>query len=142
MPQRVATFTVSGLMLALAAAILYGAQSGILRQSYFAAAAELALLRHGDRPLREQLNWHDQENRMYVPAGEFTMGDGTDKRKFITHKVYLDAYWIDQFEVTNSMLARCVKAGACQKPSDPPGTENDVAAICPAPRLPTGTPIP
>ena len=49
---------------------------------------------------------------VYVPAGEFQMGseDGEDDEKPI-HTVYLDAFWIDQTEVTNTMYARCVEAG-------------------------------
>jgi serine/threonine-protein kinase len=42
----------------------------------------------------------------YVPAGEFIMGseDGSDDEKPI-HTVDLDAFWIDQTEVTNVMFA-------------------------------------
>jgi formylglycine-generating enzyme required for sulfatase activity len=52
---------------------------------------------------------------VYVPAGEFTMGSkdgGSDAQP--VHTVYLDAYWIDQTEVTNAMYAKCVAAGKCQ----------------------------
>jgi formylglycine-generating enzyme required for sulfatase activity len=117
MRHRFVKIAILGLTLALGGAIVLAARSGLLRQAYFAAATEFALMRHGDRPVRELLSWNDHENRMYIAAGEFTMGDGTDKRKFMAHRVYLDAYWIDQFEVTNSMLADCVRAGACQVPS-------------------------
>ncbi len=72
---------------------------------------------------------------MYVPAGNFTMGDTADQalaeckkfnsgcqRSWFTneeppHIVSLDAYWIDKTEVTNAMYARCVQAGACKPPS-------------------------
>jgi eukaryotic-like serine/threonine-protein kinase len=70
-----------------------------------------------------------------VPAGNFTMGEAakdtaaecqkyggndcplsqfTDAEP--PHTVYLDAYWIDKIDVTNAMYAKCVGAGACQKP--------------------------
>jgi len=54
---------------------------------------------------------------LYVPAGEFTMGseDGNADEKPV-HTVYLDAFWIDQAEVTNAMYAMCVEAGACNEP--------------------------
>jgi formylglycine-generating enzyme required for sulfatase activity len=46
---------------------------------------------------------------VYVPAGEFLMGAsdadpdaGSDEKP--GHPVYLDAYWIDQTEVTNAMF--------------------------------------
>jgi len=51
---------------------------------------------------------------LYVPAGEFIMGSdaGQDNEKPV-HAVYLDAYWIDQTEVTNAMYALCVQSGEC-----------------------------
>jgi len=59
---------------------------------------------------------------VYVPAGEFLMGSTdsdsrADSNEKPQHKVYLDAFWIDQTEVTNAMYALCVKAGVCQSPS-------------------------
>jgi len=56
---------------------------------------------------------------MCVPAGEFIMGasDGDplagDNEK-PQHRVLLNAYWIDQTEVTNAEFARCMADGDCQ----------------------------
>ncbi len=46
-----------------------------------------------------------------IPAGEFVMGkdDGEDDEK-PAHKVYLDAYWIDKYEVTNEQYAKFLDA--------------------------------
>ena len=55
----------------------------------------------------------------YVPAGEFAMGspDGVgDNDEHPQHTVYLDAYWIDQTEVTNAMYQQCVESGVCTPP--------------------------
>ncbi|NJN80103.1 MAG: formylglycine-generating enzyme family protein [Anaerolineales bacterium] len=58
---------------------------------------------------------------VYVPAGEFRMGsaesdvDAADDEKPM-HPVYLDAYWIDQTEVTNGMYNKCLDADACTLP--------------------------
>ena len=54
----------------------------------------------------------------YVPAGEFDMGSEQYDDEKPIHTVYLDAYWIDQTEVTNAMYAKCVSAGDCGEPSD------------------------
>jgi hypothetical protein len=56
---------------------------------------------------------------LYVPAGEFTMGSdrGRPDEKPV-HKVILDAFWIDQTEVTNKMYALCVDAAVCEEPTD------------------------
>jgi len=57
----------------------------------------------------------------YIPAGTFYMG-GFDVRaapdEFPAHDVTLDAYWMDQLEVTNAMYQLCVTAGACTLPQN------------------------
>lgn len=56
---------------------------------------------------------------VYVPAGEFLMGSTEgygEEDEHSQHKVYLDAFWIDQTEVTNLMYAKCVNEGACTPP--------------------------
>jgi len=53
--------------------------------------------------------------QVYVPEGEFLMGKG-EVRKYAdspTHTVYLDAFWMDKYEVSNAMYLKCMKAGAC-----------------------------
>jgi formylglycine-generating enzyme required for sulfatase activity len=56
---------------------------------------------------------------VFVPAGEFTMGsdDGNSDEQPV-HTVALDAFWIDQTEVTNAMYAKCVDANQCNAPSN------------------------
>jgi len=52
-----------------------------------------------------------------VPAGEFTMGsDGDDNSLNPAHRVYLDAFYMDKYEVTNARYADCVTAGVCDPP--------------------------
>ena len=49
-----------------------------------------------------------------VPAGEFTMGSdsgGSDEKP--VHRVYLDEFYIDKYEVTNEQYNQCVSAGTC-----------------------------
>ncbi len=53
-----------------------------------------------------------------VPAGEFTMGsdDTGDVGSRPAQEVYLDAFYIDKFEVTNENYDACVFAVECRKP--------------------------
>jgi eukaryotic-like serine/threonine-protein kinase len=51
---------------------------------------------------------------LYVPAGEITTGSTNES---LARAVPLNAFWIDQIEVTNAMYAKCVKAGTCEAPS-------------------------
>jgi formylglycine-generating enzyme required for sulfatase activity/tRNA A-37 threonylcarbamoyl transferase component Bud32 len=49
-----------------------------------------------------------------VPAGEFLMGDDIEfSYDTPIHTVYLDAFYIDLYEVTNALYAECVQAGGC-----------------------------
>ena len=55
------------------------------------------------------------QGMVLIPAGEFSMGDndgGSYEKP--EHTVYLDAYAIDKYEVTNVQYKKCVKGGKCQ----------------------------
>ena len=56
---------------------------------------------------------------VYVPEGSFEMGSitGSDNEKPI-HEVFLEAFYIDRLEVSNSQYERCVNAGQCDPPID------------------------
>lgn len=64
----------------------------------------------------------DGMEMVYVPAGSFLMGTDSIEAYIIDekpeHEVYLDAYWIDKFEVSNAQYALCVAAGDCVAPAD------------------------
>jgi formylglycine-generating enzyme required for sulfatase activity len=82
---------------------------------------------------------------VYVPAGEFEMGNDNDgvgyarqlcneyykahiargictwerfEDELPAHTVALDGLWIDRTEVTNAKYRRCVEAGACDPPAN------------------------
>jgi len=49
-----------------------------------------------------------------VPAGEFIMGsDSGEADEKPVHRVYLDEFFIDKYEVTNEQYNQCVSAGSC-----------------------------
>lgn len=63
----------------------------------------------------EKMKWIDSSVLIYIPAGDFIMGDnGFDAP---THTVALDGYWIQQTKVTNRMYDQCVRAGICTVPT-------------------------
>ena len=57
-----------------------------------------------------------------VPQGEFVRGSDlaedtlADNDELPQKAIEMDAYWIDQTEVTNAMYKACVTAGACSRP--------------------------
>jgi formylglycine-generating enzyme required for sulfatase activity len=71
------------------------------------AMAEAAGLELNTEPVFRAQTDTSQMSMVFVPAGEFIMGDNT---------VTLDSFWIDKTEVTNAMYARCVHAGMCSAP--------------------------
>lgn len=68
----------------------------------------------------------DETHMVSIPAGEFEMGCDPDHNgryecldaELPLHAVYLDAYDIDKYEVTNAHFTRCVAAGVCEVPDD------------------------
>ena len=52
-----------------------------------------------------------------IPAGAFEMGSTKYDDEKPVHTVTLDAYYIDQYEVTNAQYAECVDDGVCDPPS-------------------------
>jgi len=69
-----------------------------------------------------QISDVDQMVMVYIPEGFFTMGCDKDNPagfeckgiEDMKHDVFLDAYWIDQVNVTNAQFARCVSEGGCK----------------------------
>lgn len=64
----------------------------------------------------------DGMEMVFVPAGNFEMGSepetaGADEDEMPLHKIYLDAFWIDRTEVTNSHYQQCISAGICTPPA-------------------------
>jgi formylglycine-generating enzyme len=60
-------------------------------------------------PPRRAVNTRDGSLLVYVPAGDFEMGDGKDL-DCPKHRVFLSAYWIGAFCVTNAQYLRFVQA--------------------------------
>ena len=53
-----------------------------------------------------------------IPAGEFIMGrsDADQENEKPAHKVFLNDFYIDKFEVTNEAYATCEMEGVCSPP--------------------------
>lgn len=57
---------------------------------------------------------------VFVSAGEFMMGDDESfSNERPAHKVYLDAFYVDRYEVTNAHYRECVVANKCEMPFQP-----------------------
>lgn len=71
-------------------------------------------------PETVKISTRDGMTQIYIPEGTFTMG-GLDvyreNDELPAHEVKLNAFWIDQVEVTNGMYNLCVQAGDCRPPA-------------------------
>lgn len=72
-----------------------------------------------ETPISMRFSAVDGMPQMFIPAGTFRMG-GMDVRAASNekpaHDVTIDAFWMDQLEVTNGMYALCVNSAACEPP--------------------------
>ena len=70
-------------------------------------------------PFPSKVSSMDGMTQLFVPAGNVYMG-GLDvlleNDELPAHYVQLDAFWVDQVEVTNGMYDLCVQAGTCRPP--------------------------
>ena len=67
--------------------------------------------------LPAEITGKDGAPMVLVPAGEFTMGsDKGDYDEVPIHRVFLDSFYIDKFEVTNGRFAKYVKAILIEPP--------------------------
>jgi serine/threonine-protein kinase len=74
---------------------------------------------------------------VYVPAGNFIMGSDEDSPYdigFPQHTVYLDAFWIDSTEVTNTMFAKFVAATKYKTGAEITGSGSVMDSETPGPR--------
>ena len=73
---------------------------------------------------KNQVSSLDGMELILVPAGEFPMGCARShhggrlcvSQELPLHTVYLDAYYIDKYEVTNAQYSLCVESEACEVP--------------------------
>lgn len=66
-----------------------------------------------------RISERDGVTLLYVPAGEFIMGTEpthplAQEDESPQHTVRLDAFWIDEVEITNERYLRCVEAEVCK----------------------------
>jgi formylglycine-generating enzyme required for sulfatase activity len=120
---------IAGLIIFLAAA-LFSSFDGYPSKSSL-PSSEIALINFSPRPTIEsttvlpptEISDLDALNNsipmLLAPEGEFTMGsnDGDTDEKPV-HRIFLHAFYIDKYEVTNSLYKACVDAGVCEPPHD------------------------
>ncbi|NJC94780.1 MAG: formylglycine-generating enzyme family protein [Anaerolineae bacterium] len=74
-----------------------------------------------EEPSNLRVSSVDGMPQVLIPAGTLHMG-GYDVRRapdeVPTHDVTLDAFWMDQLEVTNAMYQLCVQTGPCTPPQN------------------------
>jgi len=58
----------------------------------------------------------DLSPMVLINAGEFRMGSNEQDNEKPIHNVYLDAYYIDRYEVAHKDYRKCVIAGVCATP--------------------------
>jgi formylglycine-generating enzyme required for sulfatase activity len=120
--RRVTIFLAVALLAVFALYKIPSPISDALHTQVRRARAEIASLDAGAglpvQPVATRVSSADGMVQVLVPAGEFIMG--TDEEGLAKSRpqrsVTLDAFWIDQTEVTNAAYAMCIEAGACSHP--------------------------
>ncbi len=69
-------------------------------------------------PLPQEMVDEQKVAMALVPAGSFQMGSTAALDEQPIHEVYLDAFYIDKYEVTNALYKVCIDAGVCPWPTN------------------------
>jgi formylglycine-generating enzyme required for sulfatase activity len=69
-------------------------------------------------------------NMVKIPAGNFQMGSNNNKGEMPIHPVYLDEYYIDQYEVTVIDYKNCVTTGRCEVTNIDFWSDEDKSKYC------------
>jgi serine/threonine protein kinase len=70
-----------------------------------------------ETPFVEEITDAKNVPMRFIPAGEFTMGyDDGDVESRPASSIYVDAFYIDKYEVTNEMYGACAYDGVCRMP--------------------------
>lgn len=104
------------------------------------AMALAGLSAGGDEPPSPTATQPSREGMMWVPAGEFTMGSEATGARFDeqpSHRVRVDAFWIDVTEVTNAQFRVFVEATGYRTVAERPVDWEELRK-----QLPPGTPKP
>ena len=92
---------------AWSSAVITASPSNITEQTSPTTAAPTTAVSQGVGS--SMVSEKDGMRSMYVPEGEFIMGtEGSYYNDVLAHEVYLDAFWIDQTEVTVGMFVKFV----------------------------------
>jgi formylglycine-generating enzyme required for sulfatase activity len=68
-----------------------------------------------DANFPREITGTDGVRMVLIPSGEFMMGSSAASDERPAHRVFLDAYYIDAFEVTNARYAKFLEAVVTQK---------------------------
>ncbi|MBK8619488.1 MAG: SUMF1/EgtB/PvdO family nonheme iron enzyme [Anaerolineales bacterium] len=71
-----------------------------------------------DVSLLKEITDEEGVEMVLVDEGEFVMGSEATASQSPIHKIYLDYFYIDKYEITNALYEDCVKSTVCTPPQE------------------------
>ena len=92
----------------------------VQKNDYIPQERELTVEAKQEKELTFTLEYDNSwKDMVYVPAGPFIMGAAAAKDQQPPHEVYLDAFYIDKYEVTNRQYRRFIRETHHRQPAYP-----------------------
>jgi formylglycine-generating enzyme required for sulfatase activity len=89
------------------------------------APSGMTFLRVNEQGYKEYKNEKDGSVLIYIPVGEFTMGSNDNDNEKPIHTVYLDAFYIDKYEVSVGQFRKFCSATGRTMPDQPSWNQGD-----------------